>query len=287
MPPSASPTLIFFGAHPDDETFGLGGTLAHYAAKGVRVIYACATRGEVGSATADLLRPFQSPGDMRWAELKCAAGILGLADVLYLGYRDSGMPGSPDNLHPQALAAAPLTEVAGRVVQVIRDWQPQVVVTFDPIGGYRHPDHIAIHKATVHAFHAASDPAQYPECGPAFAPAKLYFHIFPKGFLKLAVKILPLLGQNPRRLGRNHDIDLASLAEVEFPTHAKIHLTGQAVAAQQRASACHRSQLDGGPRLLGFNWIGRLLGGEAAFLRAYPPVPPGRRPVERDLFEDL
>ena len=279
-------TLLFVGAHPDDETFGTGGTLAKYAASGVKVVYACATRGEVGEADPEHLRGFDSPGDMRWAELRCAAGILGLADVVYLGYRDSGMPGSADNHHPQALAAAPIEEVAGRVVKVIRQLQPQVVITFDPIGGYRHPDHIAIHNATVRAFSAAGDPAQYPEAGPAFAPQKLYFHTFPKGFFKLAVKVLPIFGQDPSHWGRNKDIDFASLAQVEFPVHARIRLDGRAIDAKGRASACHGSQLGGGPPSSGLLGLAfRSLQNQEMFMRAFPPVPPRQRVIEKDLFE--
>ncbi len=85
------------------------------------------------------MRGYSSIGDLRWAELKCAAQTLGLTDVIYRGYRDSGMAGSEDNKHPQALSAAPLEQVAGRIVAVIRRLKPEVVVTFDPIGGYRHP----------------------------------------------------------------------------------------------------------------------------------------------------
>src|SRR3989338_2894164 len=219
---TAKRTLVFVGALPDDESFGCGGTLAHYARQGDRVYYACAPRGEVGSADPEFMQGFATPGDMRWAELTCAAAELGLAGVIHLGYRDSGMPGSPDNRHPEALAAAPLEQVTERVVKILRDLKPEVVITFDPIGGYRHPDHIAVHNATVKAFHAAGDPAQFPAAGPAFQPQKLYFHVFPRGFLKVAVRVLPLFGQDPHRFGRNKDIDIASLAEVEFPVHARL-----------------------------------------------------------------
>ena len=156
-------TLLFVGAHPDDETFGIGGTLAQYAAAGVKVYYACATRGEVGTADAESMKGFSSVGDMRWAELECAARVLGLAGVVHLGYRDSGMAGSPDNQHPDSLAMAPLEQAAGRVVKVIRELKPEVVITHDPLGGYRHPDHIAVHRATVAAFKAAGDASMYPE----------------------------------------------------------------------------------------------------------------------------
>ena len=116
--------LLAVLAHPDDESFGMGGTLALYAQRGVQVHLACATRGEAGSMDADCLEGFASVAERRVYELSCAAGILGLSGVHYLGYRDSGMPGSPDNQHPQALAAAPLEEVAGRVAHYIRLLRP-------------------------------------------------------------------------------------------------------------------------------------------------------------------
>lgn len=278
-------TLVFAGAHPDDETFGVGGTLAQYAAAGVKVYYVCATRGEAGTADSDHMRGYTTFGDMRWAELKCAAETLGLSGVIHLGYRDSGMPGSDDNKHPEALMAAPVEQVAGRVVKAIRDLKPEVVITFDPIGGYRHPDHIAMHSATVKAFFAAGDPKQYPETGPAFQPQKLYFAVFPRRLLRVLVRFLPLIGQNPRRFGRNKDIDLTSLAAVDFPIHAAVPLTKRAVKTRDKAAACHASQLGGrsGPRLFAF--IGKLFGQHDLYMRAHPP-PRGRR-RETDLFEGV
>ena len=130
-------------AHPDDETFGMGGTLAYYAHSGVEVYLVCATRGEVGEVPEGMMDGFTSVAELRESELRCAAGTLGLAGVYFLGYRDSGMPGSPDNQNPQALAAADQDKVVGEVVHYIRLLKPQIVLTFDPIGGYRHPDHIA------------------------------------------------------------------------------------------------------------------------------------------------
>lgn len=279
-------TLLVAFAHPDDESFGTGGTLARYAAEGVAVHYACATRGEAGAAEAEHLQGFADPGEMRWAELECAAQILGLAGVHWLGYRDSGMPGSPDNQHPQAQINAPVEAVAGRLVKLMRELKPQVVMTFDPIGGYRHPDHIHIHRATVHAFHAAGDPAHYPEAGPAYAPQKLYFHVFSRRFLKLAMRLMPLLGGDPRRFGRNKDIDLVSLTEVEFPIHARIN-TREYVKVKDRASACHQSQLAGGPPSRGlFRLVRRIGEGQEHFMRAYPEWN-GARPLETDLFEGV
>jgi len=276
--------LLFVGAHPDDETFGVGGTLAKYALAGVSVYYACATRGEAGSVDAALIKGYENIGDLRWAELECASGILGLAGIYCLGYRDSGMPGSADNNHPEALAAAPVAEVAERIVKIIRDTKPQVVVTFDPIGGYRHPDHIAVHKATVMAFNASGDTAHYPRAGAPYQPNKLYFQVMSRKLLKLLVRALPFFGQDPRRFGRNKDIDLTALTEVEFPVHAKVQLTKQAMELQEKARACHISQVGiGRPRLSVLGLVARLAGQRDSFMRAYPP--PVNRRLEHDLFE--
>ncbi len=141
--PHQSLTLLAALAHPDDESFGMGGTLALYAQRGVAVHLVCATRGEVGEVNSQRMNGYQSVGDLREAELRCAAGKLGLSGVHFLGYRDSGMTGSPDNYHPLALAAAPLDEVANKVTTIIRRLRPQVVVTFDPAGGYRHHERVS------------------------------------------------------------------------------------------------------------------------------------------------
>jgi LmbE family N-acetylglucosaminyl deacetylase len=272
--------LMFVGAHPDDETFGPGGTLARYAAEGVRVVYACATRGEAGSAEPDEL------GGQRWAELMSAAKALRLAAVLLLGYRDSGMPGWPENRHPRALMLAALEDVTREVVAVIRSERPQVVITFDPIGGYHHPDHIAIHQATVRAFHMAGDPAQYPGVGTPFSPQKLYFWIPPRRILKLRVALLRALGRDPSRAGRNGDVDLASVARMRFPVHARIRLSQAAVGRKLAAVRCHASQI--GPPTLTRRLLGplaRLLGRSELYLRAAPVPEPAR--LEADLFEGL
>jgi N-acetyl-1-D-myo-inositol-2-amino-2-deoxy-alpha-D-glucopyranoside deacetylase len=276
--------LLFVGAHPDDETFGVGGTLAKYAAEGVKVYYACATRGEVGEVDPQYMKGFATAGDVRWSELKCAAKIIGLQAVFHLGYRDSGMEGSTDNKHPMALTAAPVEEVAGRIVKLIREIGPQVVITFDPIGGYRHPDHIAVHNATVEAFREAGEQSKYPVYGPPFSPQKLYFHLFPRGLLRLAVRLMPVFGQDPHRFGRNKDIDLASVANVNYPVNASVRLSRRYVQARDSASACHASQMGGGPRRRGpLAMVTRFFGQRDLFMRAYPPPQAGRR--EKDLFE--
>lgn len=278
-----NPVMLAVLAHPDDESFGMGGTLALYARRGWDVYLVCATRGEVGDVDQEKMKGFDSIAELRAGELRCAASHLGLKDFFFLGYRDSGMPGSPDNLHPDAQVAHPLDEVAGRVVRYIRELKPEIVLTFDPIGGYRHPDHIHIHEATVLAFEKAADPDFHPEAGAPWQPGRLYFHIFPKGVLKLGVAVMPLIGQDPGKLGRNHDIDLKSIARVEFPTHAKVDITSVR-AVKAAAGACHDSQ---GGRGLSNGFIElfyKLFGERESYMQAYPAVADGWQ-VKHDLAQ--
>ena len=190
-------TLVFFGAHPDDESFGIGSTLAQYAASGVKVYYVCSTGGEIGTVDPSHLKEHDTIEQLRIVELKCAAEVLGLSGVFYLGYRDSGMQGSVDNKHPDSLAMASIEEVASRAVRIIREIKPDVVITHDAGGGYGHPDHLATHNATVKAFYAAGDSAQYPESGPPFQLGKLYFGVRPRKLMRIIVRLMPLFGQDP------------------------------------------------------------------------------------------
>ena len=280
-----TPTLLAVLAHPDDESFGMGGTLALYSRRGVQTHLICATRGEAGEVEAQYLEGFKSIAERRESELRCAAGILGLAGVYFLDYRDSGMTGSPDNQHPNALAAQPVEAVAGKVARLIRQIKPQVVVTFDPIGGYKHPDHIAIHQATVLAFRLAAD-SDF-ECElPPFQPQKLYFHTISKAFLRISVLVLRLLGKDPRHFGRNGDIDLqAIVSEGNFPAHARIDC--QAVMEAKNAAAqCHASQLGGAlPRRGLVARLTRRAAYTETFMRAVPEA--GRGVRVEDLFEGV
>lgn len=278
----SKPVILSVLAHPDDESFGMGGTLALYAQKGCEVYLVCATRGEVGDVEPQHLEGFASIAELREGELRCAAGHLGLKEVFFLDYRDSGMPGSPDNQHPQAQVAHPVDEVAGKVVRYLRELKPEVVLTFDPIGGYRHPDHIHIHQATVLAFEKANDASFHPAAGAPCQPGKLYFHTFPRGFLKLAVKVMKLFGRDPRKFGRNGDIDLQSIAEVDFPTHAKINIRS-VDSIKAAAGACHASQGGVGMRKGFMGFFTKLFGEHEEYMQAYPPVSPGWK-VKKDLL---
>ncbi len=196
------------------------------------------------------------------------------------------MPGSPDNKHPNALAAAPEQEVAAKLVHHIRKLQPQVVITHDPIGGYKHPDHIAVHRATLRAFHQAGDPAILPDGLAPYRPQKLYYTILTLWWLRPVIRVLSIFGFNLREFGRNKDIDLIDLAsEGPFPTHAVIDFR-EVADKKTRASACHASQLEGGPPRRGLMGIfSRLIGTRERFMQAYPTPVSGNK--SDDLFKGL
>ncbi len=283
-------TLLAILAHPDDESFGPGATLAKYAQARVKVHYLCGTRGELGSTNPEYMQGYADTAEMRWAELTRAADELGLAGIHHLGYRDSGMAGSEENRHPQALAAQPVEVIATCIAHFIRKLKPQVVITHDTIGGYRHPDHIMLNQATLMFFERMYDSDAFPDPDglPDFYPTKLYYPVINRKFLKMMTRLLPLFGRNPRKFGRNRDVDLVSLTNVEFPVHAIIDTRGEPLEAQRRASDCHKSQLESGPPRSGFigkslRWVRQY----DKFMRAYPVVRHGDRLRERDLFEGI
>jgi LmbE family N-acetylglucosaminyl deacetylase len=272
-------------AHPDDESFGMGGTLALYAQQGVEVHLICATRGEAGEVDPVFLDGYQSIAERREDELRCAANYLGLTKVHFLEYRDSGMEGSADNQHPDAFINAPLEKVTEQVVNYIREIKPQVVLTFDPVGGYHHPDHIHAHNAAVKAFHAAGDPNYAPNGRRPYQPEKLYYHVFPRGAVRVLIKILKFFGRDTTKFGRNKDINLDLLAgDEDYPAHVVINYR-KVGHLKDQASACHASQLDFGRQAPSFlSWLRRLTGGKDSFMRAYPPVEGTYK--RRDLFAD-
>jgi mycothiol S-conjugate amidase len=152
--------------------------MARYADEGVRVTLVCATRGEEG----DILNPrMDKPGikermaELREAELETACDILGVERIYHLGYRDSGMPGSEANKRPDAFANADPEEVVRKLVEIIRAERPQVVLGYDESRGYEHPDHVRVHELGKRAFHEAGDPDKWPDAGPPWQPAKLYY----------------------------------------------------------------------------------------------------------------
>ena len=276
-------TLLGIFAHPDDESFGPGGTLAKYAAAGADVHVIIATDGIAGSVESpDRLQSHDSLAQVRSAELANAAVALGLTSVWSLPYRDSGMRGSPDNDHPNALIRQPLPALTDELAGYMERLQPQVVITHDPYGGYGHPDHIHVHEAATAAFQRVAERNRQPD---SRLPMKLYYTAFDTRLLKAMVRIMPLFGQDPTAFGRNKDINFVEIAQWEMPVHARIDVSGQ-LAAKTAASMAHASQYSGGPGFLRIlpGFLRRRMDGFDTFTRAYP-APDGR--VERDLFEGL
>jgi N-acetyl-1-D-myo-inositol-2-amino-2-deoxy-alpha-D-glucopyranoside deacetylase len=199
-------TLMAVFAHPDDESFGIGGTMARYGADpDVRVVLVCATRGEAGEISDPKLATPDRLGEVREQELRCACGLMGVQTLHFLGYRDSGMAGTPENQDARALAMAEPDEAVGRLVALVRSERPDVVVTHDTTGGYGHPDHIAVHRHTTAAFTAAGDPSRYPdqiEAGLApYRPKKLYYTAIPRRYFRAVVAKLEEMGTPvPERL---------------------------------------------------------------------------------------
>jgi mycothiol S-conjugate amidase len=167
-------------AHPDDEASKGAATMARYAAEGVRTVLVTATGGEAGSILneeADSPEARADLGAVRMLELQESVRIIGYHKLFLLGYRDSGMPDTEDNAHPDNFANADVDEAVGRLVGIIRAERPQVVVSYPDAreGGYAHPDHIRVHDISVLAFDRAGDPDWYADAGEPFQPLKLYF----------------------------------------------------------------------------------------------------------------
>ena len=163
--------LVSVHAHPDDEASKGAGTVVRYAAERIRSALVCCTGGEEGdilNPAADTPEVRADLGAVRMAELHASVEVIGYAQLYLLGYRDSGMPGTEANARPDNFANAPVDEAVGKLVEIIRREQPQVLVTYgDERRFYEHPDHIRVHEVSVLAFDAAGDPERFLEAGPA------------------------------------------------------------------------------------------------------------------------
>ncbi len=287
-------TLLVILAHPDDESFGPGGTLAKYAHTGSAVHYLCGTRGESGTVDADKLNGYADVATLRTDELLCASKVLGLAGVHFLGYRDSGMDGTNDNALADTLHMAPLDEVAQRIIGYIEKLQPDAILTHDQFGGYGHPDHIKLHKAAMRAYEllygiewrkegelwqVTKGPTQA-----ANAVPRMYFTAFPKSLIKFGVRLLPLFRQDPRKFGRNKDINLVRIASWDVPVTTKVN-TKRFEETKQKASACHASQQGPGQANPFIRFLFRRNSGNEFFSRVYPPFVKGER-AETGLLGD-
>lgn len=267
----ANRRLLISFAHPDDESFGLGAAIGKWNDEDVDVYLICATNGDVGTIPDSMKDQYATIAELRLSELECANKILKLKEIFTLGYRDSGMPDSETSKHPDSLwyqwENNP-ERVTRDVVKVIRQIRPHVVITFNKYGGYGHPDHIAIQRATTQAFNCANDTTYETDGLEPYQSQKLYYNAFPKITTQLRIWNTRLRGQDPRALGVNKDIDIVKVLDNIEPVHAQIPIADY-FDIWGEASQCHASQ--GGGRIANTSkWWQRLIYGKQGFTRIYP-----------------
>ena len=275
-------SLLAVFAHPDDEAFGTGGTISRYAAQGIKVALICATRGEVGEISDPLIATPETLGQVREDELRCAAETIGVAELIFLDYRDSGMSGSPENQDARALINAPADEVVSQLAAIFRRIKPEVALTFEPYGGYGHPDHIAIHHHTVAAFHAAANPGYQPEFGSPWQAKRLFYTAIPRSFFMAMKEKIKEAGLDQENQGPLDNPDLGWADEL---VNVQIDVSST-VEQKWDALHCHRTQFGPGNlfRRLPEAQVKKLMSTEH-FALAWPEPPIGLR--LDDLFSGL
>lgn len=173
--------LVAFFAHPDDETFTSAGVMAAAVERGIPVTVITATRGEAGGSGIPGLDDAEQLGEVRDRELRDAMRQIGVTDVRWLGYRDSGLEDAAAAAHPLAFTRIPVTEVATSLAAHIRELRPEVLLTFGPEGLYGHPDHLHAHQVALEAVHLAAGPhLQDSDGAEPWQTPYLYFTAFPR-----------------------------------------------------------------------------------------------------------
>jgi mycothiol S-conjugate amidase len=189
-PADAELRVLSVHAHPDDEASKGAATMARYGAEGVRTVLVTCTGGEAGdilNPAADTEEVRRDLAAVRRRELEEAVRVIGYDASYLLGYRDSGMPDTEANAHPDNFANADLDEATGRLVEIVRRERPQVIVGYARDRVYAHPDHVRVHEISVLAFERAGDPEWYPDHGEPWQPLKLYYS---NGFTRERIRAL-------------------------------------------------------------------------------------------------
>jgi LmbE family N-acetylglucosaminyl deacetylase len=217
-------SLLAVFAHPDDEAFGVAGTLAKYAAKGVELSLVTATLGEGGEISDPALATPETLGEVRHRELQCSADTIGVKHLYMLDYPDGH------------LAEVDEFEAIGKLVAIIRELRPQVVITFDRNGTYGHSDHIAIYRLTVAACQQAGEVNQYP--GQPHKIHKLYLHAMPFSAVRVMADRIAAI----RRGLSLEPVDVYTLATPAEEVTTEID-TSAFAEIKKAALACHRTQI--------------------------------------------
>jgi len=290
---TADRRLLLVHAHPDDETIGTGATMAKYAAEGAHVALVTCTLGEEGEILVPDLEHLAADkddalGQHRIDELAQAMKELGVTDHRFLGgpgrWRDSGMMGEPTNDRADCFWQADLDTATGELVKVMREVRPQVVITYNEVGGYGHPDHIQAHRVAVSAFEASADPRRYPEAGEPWQPSKLYYMALPVSLLRQGWQTLKELGDEaPFGVTSPDDLPFGDPDEiVTTRIDARDYLENKTAAMK-----AHKTQIQvDGPFFALSNDVGqRAFGLEHYRLIRGTPPPTGE--MEEDLFSGL
>ncbi|MFE0193197.1 N-acetyl-1-D-myo-inositol-2-amino-2-deoxy-alpha-D-glucopyranoside deacetylase [Streptomyces sp. NPDC058989] len=286
--------LLLVHAHPDDESINNGVTMARYAAEGAQVTLVTCTRGEEGEVIPPELAALapdrdDALGPYREDELAAAMTALGVGDHRFLGgpgrYRDSGMMGAPQNERPDSFWQAPLDEAAADLVAVIREVRPQVLVTYDPDGGYGHPDHIQAHRVAMRGAELAARADFRPELGAAHAIAKIYWNCNPRSVVEEGFERLRAAGRGFPGIAAVDDVPgVVPDAEVT----ASIVGDVAQVAAKTAAMRAHYTQIAvDGPFFALSNDLGQPLFATEHYrlVHGAPGAPAGAR--EDDLFAGI
>jgi LmbE family N-acetylglucosaminyl deacetylase len=232
--------LAVYG-HPDDEGQATG-TMAAFLAAGSHVTLLCATRGEVGEISDPALSTPETLGYTRELELRASMAQLGLWDVRFLPYRDSGMVGTAENEDPRAFHQQAAEVAVPAILAVMRGVRPHFVFTWQEDGGYGHPDHIAAHRHTVAAFDACGDVEAYPETGAAWEPERLYWGARTMGRfveMRLEMERRGLLDEPIDEETRQRWEELAAKPD---PAVSVVVDTRRFVEEKRRAASMHRTQ---------------------------------------------
>ncbi len=233
--------ILTVHAHPDDESSKGPSTIARYAAEGVRSILVCCTGGEEGEIhnPAVVLDEGETLKERRAAELAEATAIIGYDEVVMLGYRDSGMPESEANTHPEAFWNASLDEAVGRLVEVVRRTRPQILIGYpDEQHEYPHPDHLRAHDIVVAAYEAAGDPEQFPDAGEPHEVDKLYYTVWP-------AERMAAMHAAYGELGLDSPYDERWLKRISKVEHSSTTIDVEGlVHIRDDALRCHATQID-------------------------------------------
>jgi mycothiol S-conjugate amidase len=279
--------LMAVHAHPDDECISTGGILARYGAQGVRTVLVTCTDGAVGEISDPALATPENLAQVRSGELDESVRILGIHRLVKLGYRDSGMQGTPDNDNPASFQQANFDEAVEKVVRVMREEHPDVVVTYDENGGYGHPDHIRAHQVAVAAFAAADDASRFPDAGAPWTPSKLYYAVIPRSGFKRLAELLRETGIEPpfRELSEAGEDAGPAFGVTDDRVTATVDVADY-IDAKRSALAAHRTQMGQEQFFMRLPaGIFKEIFGRETFQLVDSPTPV--RPAEDDLFAGL